>query len=141
MNRLLIATGVAAALCLAASSNAQVAEAPIPAQPPSPPSVPQPAPDTAPPAPAPVQTPPRIALPSPPAPGEQQAATQRPRPIPRHSRAHAKPRAPSSHVDRSTASYLTHQLNQRELESLEPGGGMPRADAPGPPWRDLSPPE
>ena len=143
MNRLLIATGVAAALFIAVSSNAQVAEAPIPTPPPSAPTMPQPAPSIASPAPSPAQPPPRIEMPSPPA-APQQAAPQTPEPMPPRSRSrrHARRRTPASHVDQSAADYFTRQLNQRELESLEPGGGgMPRADAPGPPWRDLYPPQ
>jgi hypothetical protein len=140
MNRLLIGTAIAAALCLASASNAQVAEAPIPAQTPSAPSVPAPVPYT----PPPPSTPPpnaRIEMPSPPAAVAQQGTT-RPEPMPPRQRAHAKHRAPVSHVDRSAADAFTHLLNRRELESLgPPGGGMPQVDTPRPPWRDLYPPE
>lgn len=140
MNRILIATGLAGALCVAASTNAQVAEAPIPAQPPSATAVPQAVPYASQPAPSLPQPAARIQMPSPPASDKQQGAT-RPEPRPLRSRAHVKHRAPVSHVDRSAADSFTHQLNQRELESLDPGGGVPQAEAPRPPWRDAYPPE
>jgi len=79
-------------------------------------------------------------MPSPPASDKQQGTT-RPEPRPPHYRAHAKRRTPASHVDRSAADSFTHQLNQRELESLEPGGSVPQTDVPRPPGRNLYPPE
>jgi len=139
MNRILIGTGLAAALCLAAAARAQIVEAPIPAQPPSAPAVPPPVPYAPQPAPSLPQPPPRIEMPSPPAYDKQQGTT-RPEPRPPRSRAHMKHRTPASHVDRSAADSFTHQLNRRELESLEPAG-VPQAEAPRPPLRDLYPPQ
>ena len=139
MKRVLTGIGLAAALSFAASSEAQVAEAPIPAQPPSVPAVSPASPYAPPPSPA-APPPARIEMPSPPAPAQQQGTT-RPEPRPPHYRAHARRRAPASHVDRSAADYFTHQLNQRELESMETGGGMRESDTPRAPWRDLYPSE
>ena len=137
MNRIVIGFGVAAALSLPAAAPAQVAEAPVPAQP-SASSAAQAMPYAPPPSPAAPAA--RIEMPSPPAPAESQAAA-RPEPRPPHRRTHAKHRALPSRVDRSAANYFTHQLNRGELESLGSGGDAPQADAPRAPWRDVYPPE
>lgn len=140
MKRLFIGTAIAAALSFAAPSWAQKAEAPIPLQPSGAPSMPQPASSTPQPAPHAQQPTPRIDMPDPSA-AARQGSTDAAAPMPSRYRAHRKGSVQATHVNSSITNYFTHQLNRQELESLQPGGGMPPAENPPSASRDLYPPQ
>ena len=139
MKRLFSGTAIAVALSFSVPSWAQKAEAPIPLQPSGAPSTSPPAPSAPQPAAQVQQQPPRIDMPDPSA-AAQLGATEAAEPMPARYRAHRKRSVRAAQVDRATANAFTQQLNRRELESLQSGGGMPPAEDRRSPWRDLYPP-